>query len=66
MTIQEAIKSGKPFKRKLWKDWHSVDQESQWFTNTATDYRVVLAARDILAEDWEVKKKSAARRKERT
>jgi hypothetical protein len=55
MRIQEAIKSGKPFKRKLWRDWHTVDAESQWFVNTATDYRVVLSARDVLAEDWEVK-----------
>ena len=55
MIIQDALKSGKPFKRKLWRDWHNVDEKSQWFVNLKTNYRVVLSAREVSAEDWEIK-----------
>lgn len=52
MTIQEAIKSGKYFKRKKWNFYLHVDgyniydEKEQIFTLDTTD---------ILADDWEVK-----------
>ncbi len=47
MTIQEAIRSGKPFKRRLWKFWHSL--EPFGFDPS------ILKVEYILATDWEVK-----------
>lgn len=44
MTLQEAIKSGKPYKRRNNKVWIDPDNDS------------AFAMRDILATDWEVKK----------
>jgi len=62
MTIQKAIQSGKPFRRKPW--WHTI---SCYLSNTeyretiyigikpTTKRRYVPIASDILATDWEVK-----------
>jgi hypothetical protein len=54
MTIQEAIKSGKPFKRKHWGIYFWVNEDysitNEYGTNIPLHY-----ADDILADDWEVK-----------
>lgn len=61
MTILEAIKSGKPFRRKIHscggasamlcncKDWRENRQDSGW--------TYAIKANDILADDWEVEEK---------
>lgn len=61
MTIQEAIKSGKPFRRPIWvKDvWlviihfipYYIDGLKEGYYTEQTDFNVS----DILADDWEVK-----------
>ena len=60
MTIQEAIRSGKPFRRKSWADenmWMVVDRARfSWaFTSTGMGYFTSLDPSDVLADDWEVK-----------
>ena len=47
MNIQEAIKSGKPFKRKGDKDYYSADIKASSV--------IVLDALDLLADDWVIK-----------
>ena len=61
MTIQEAIKTGKPFKRKGW-NFYLECQKSNYSGNlcfylqcTRTAY--TLSGDDILADDWEVLEK---------
>ena len=54
MTIQEAIKSNKPMKRKHW-------QEFLWIREWQREARIKafidnITIEDILAEDWEIKK----------
>jgi hypothetical protein len=48
MTIQEAIKSGKPFKRKPWVG-------TAWIYPRNMHSYTRFAVSDILADDWEVK-----------
>lgn len=58
MTIQEAIKSGKPFKRKYWKDWiKRVKDYCVWATGVNKNELAndAISINDILADDWEVK-----------
>jgi hypothetical protein len=43
MTLQDAINSGKPYKRKRNKVWIDPDNDSSF------------AMRDVLASDWEIK-----------
>jgi len=52
MTIQEAIKSGKPFKRDAWIDsaWMYVEENIFKMTNEILD--TTLEVDDILADDW--------------
>jgi ABC-type Fe3+-hydroxamate transport system substrate-binding protein len=62
MTIQEAIKSGKPFRRKraktndsFHKFWHSMKSVRRGDVyHCPKDWRVFNIL-DILATDWEVK-----------
>ncbi len=44
MNIQDAIKSGKPFKRKEWSNgaWYTVENGLRYLTE------------DVLADDWEI------------
>jgi hypothetical protein len=42
VTLIEAIKSGKRFKRTSWYSWHT------------TEIKVSLSFEEILADDWEV------------
>lgn len=59
MTIQEAIKSGKPFKRKSYKTWlitytPILGDDLEFYTeDKKTD--VIIFPVAILADDWEVK-----------
>lgn len=64
MTIQEAIKSGKPFRRKSdvkkygWKDWY-VNHKPRIMNCYRLNYSYWLhesIMEDILATDWEIKK----------
>lgn len=43
MTIQESLKTGKPFKRKSDEKWIPANSRS-----------LTLTTDDLLAEDWEV------------
>jgi len=58
MTIQEAIKSGKPFKRIPWEIWIGVAQFTK-SKETVLNYKMhehlQFTAKDILANDWEIK-----------
>ena len=62
MTIQEAIKSGKPFKRDIDKHlvgWYFVlpNGKIMWITLSIGDEPCEreLHSPDLLADDWEVK-----------
>ena len=62
MTIQEAIKSGKPFKRKGWREEMfaiaELDDDEWLFADGSGGvyyHPDELTPQDILAEDWEVK-----------
>jgi hypothetical protein len=69
MTIQKAIKSGKPFRRKAWgkqfpKDWYVKIRSKRnyrtrfWIGDVlggVTNDSFASTINDILATDWEVK-----------
>lgn len=61
MTIQEAIKSGKPFKRNGWDKWYFISPSGRIYCEPNENARVIAKesvstnANDILAEDWETK-----------
>lgn len=66
MTIQEAIKSGKPFKRSYWTVWmtvrfsHEFGLPQSLFYVTGQEEEELsglthVTAGDILADDWEIK-----------
>lgn len=57
MTIQEALKSGKPFRRKGWTDWYKRDGVAYINLSDRREYRDVHPD-DILADDWEVRNES--------
>lgn len=56
MTIQEAINSGKPFRRKGWVDdsIFVVYEKNDIVLSLDTDFQtsIELDVQDILAEDW--------------
>lgn len=52
MNLIDAIKSGKPFKRK---EWRSID----WFD--FDDVRHTFSKEDIVAGDWEIQKEPKKR-----
>ena len=65
MTIQEAIQSGKPFKRHRWTEYWVLSEpygeifvklgrKKKWY-ESENDLRYNPDIQDILAEDWEVK-----------
>lgn len=59
MTIQEAIKSGKPFKRILDSEWLVIDkygdfQKLDYFADPDDEF-VLFSSGDILYDDWEIK-----------
>jgi hypothetical protein len=60
MTIQQAIRSGKPFRRKAWESYISADQHfnkiiPKYIGRIVNSFSVFTVS-DILAKDWEVKK----------
>ncbi len=56
MTIQDAVKSGKPFKRKDWFDECYIYVDSCHELIDESDAEpTILTDDDILADDWEVK-----------
>lgn len=59
MTIQEAIKSGKPFKRKnesAWMFYESLEHILRHsLSNGNYGMMLNLFPSDILADDWEIK-----------
>jgi hypothetical protein len=59
MTIQEAIKGGKPFKRAIWrKYWVLSDGGTQFFPEGSSQWNIFAevtpSVDDILATDWEI------------
>lgn len=60
MTIQEAIKSGRPFKRKDY-EWMLFHGDRVWLTLANTHWIQTktpigsFVIEDILANDWEIK-----------
>jgi hypothetical protein len=59
MNIQEAIKSGKPFRRRGWPDdgIYVVYVEHDIVLTLENDFAasIVLDVQDILAEDWYIR-----------
>ena len=59
MTIQDAIKSGKPFRRLGdFNRWYYLSPSGIILSETDSMFRgedKVLRSYDILADDWEVK-----------
>lgn len=67
MTIQEAIKSGKPFRKKSWLNeisnlrLGSVNNKNEqtWdFYSVNSGKQFILSTIEILADDWEIEEKS--------
>ena len=58
MTIQEAIESGKPFKRPKWTNecWTLAD-DIFFFEEGKVEFESAekFSPADILAEDWEIR-----------
>ena len=51
MNLLEALKTGKPYRRKGWKDtWYKND----WINHNSD---VDLSVEDALSEDWEVEER---------
>lgn len=64
MLIQDAIKSGKPFKRKLWTIWWYIKDYNEFRKVNGTLLeeinflglgKVFPSLDDILADDWEIR-----------
>lgn len=56
MTIQEAIKSGKPFKRKHEiESMYCIVRRGYFVFFNENRNAYIMGASDILATDWEVK-----------
>ena len=64
MLIQEAIKSGKPFRLPQWHHAGNVpfyavvgrlENNPEIIVEETEKYQIVLANMEILAEDWEIK-----------
>lgn len=73
MTIQEAIRSGKPFRRKKWliephfDDMNGVyaylpfpDDTCAFLEGDENPLPISFWIEDILAEDWEIKEAAGA------
>jgi hypothetical protein len=54
MTIQEAIKSGKMFKRPKWTVYFRMAFDG-WLVRSNANDVTSLTKKDILATDWETK-----------
>jgi hypothetical protein len=59
MTIQEAIKSGKPFKRKGWRRYRYIQKTDKTMLMRICEYPLSkmyytpsIKIGDILADDW--------------
>jgi len=55
MTIQEAIKSGKPFKRIIFSDYKWLFVNGAIICDLLSGQQIHIDAVDILAKDWEIK-----------
>ena len=53
MTIQEAITSGRSFKRKKHMYWIAIYDNEFFIANTCSKF--YFRDIDILADDWEIK-----------
>lgn len=53
MTIQEAIKSGKPFRRKHTSDWAVTTSYQRVRFQNGEEY--LFTPECLLADDWEIK-----------
>lgn len=57
MTIQEAIRSGKPFRRKNWHAWFILKNDAFVGADELPyPLKTLPLIQDILADDWEVKR----------
>ncbi len=58
MTIQEAIKTNKPFKRKIWTDgvyiYADINGEFRYLHGLDDGSESQFTRDDIMSEDWEV------------
>ena len=59
MTIQEAIKSGKPFRRRDWVTTGQVATDIWFEADKPYLDEMNLELDDILADDWEVKEEKS-------
>jgi hypothetical protein len=53
MIIQEAITSGRSFKRKEWIYWSAIYDDEIFIEDSCS--KIFLKTSDILADDWVVK-----------
>lgn len=63
MIIQEAIKSGKPFKRPNDQEWSWLCKRTRYlYTGTGPQQKDFhsITADDLLAEDWEIMEEKIA------
>ncbi len=56
MNIIEAIKSGKPFKRKEWSTYYKSSGYKIQSIGNQTDMLVI--EKDMIADDWEIQEKT--------
>jgi hypothetical protein len=54
MTIQEAIKSGRRFRRKGWGMWYVWSETHRPTLSDENQNTFDIILEDLLAEDWEV------------
>lgn len=67
MTIQEAIKSGKPFRRAIWnKNLWLVESKGIVCDNSIRLEIIRFSVPDILADDWEIKENGHDKRTDGT
>ena len=58
MTIQEAIKSGRPFKRKSERQWFEAYTDGDSYLSLERhppEFEHPLRLEYVLADDWEIK-----------
>lgn len=60
MTLQEAIKSGRPFKRSSWRHWYYLENGAGTPSAALVNCRdqeqreSLITVHDFLATDWEI------------
>ena len=51
MTLKESVESGKPFKRKCWEQWYTVNEFGEIQTIDFPYHRIFADVNTIFADD---------------